>query len=93
LNDEHYEDMTTEEEREPNTWYVGSWLAPVLVVSFLILWHLLAHSLIPNLPRTWQYGVTPYVPGESVFSTQQPPRGPAPKQVVLPKRRKPSAAK
>ena len=66
------------------TWWVGGWISPILVAAFTILWCFLAYWLIGDRPREWQYGVMPYVPGESVFSSETPPSGTPPKQVILP---------
>ena len=63
---------------------VGGWLAPALVVGFIIFWSLLIYALIGDRPTDWQYGVTPYVPGQSILSTSPVPAGPPPRQVVLP---------
>ena len=64
---------------------VGGWFAPKLVVAFIILWSLLIYALIGDRPSDWQYGVFPYVPGQSIFSTSRVPSTP-PKQVELPAR-------
>lgn len=70
---------------------VGGYLAPTLVVLFTIFWVLTAYWLIGWRYRDWAFGTVPYVPAQSVFTTRPFPRGPAPRQVELPK--KPRRAK
>lgn len=65
-------------------WWVGGWLAPLLVTVWMLVWVLMIYRLVGDRPSDWNYGVTPYVPGESVFSTEHPPKGDAPEQVTLP---------
>lgn len=65
-------------------WWVGGWLAPLLVTGWMLIWVFVIYWLIGDRPTDWNYGVTPYVPGESVFSTEHPPKGKAPAQVIIP---------
>ena len=64
--------------------WTGGWLAALLTAGATIVWCLLIYALIHDRPAHWQYGVTPYVPAESVLSSEPPPRGAVPNQVVLP---------
>lgn len=76
-----------QESREPSgatAKSVGGWWAPIVVAAFTILWCLLIYRLIGDRPVDWKYGVTPYVPGQSIISTQPLSREPAPRQVELP---------
>jgi hypothetical protein len=66
--------------------WVGGWTTALLVAGGTILWCLLIYHLIGDRPPGWQYGVVPYIPGQSVLSSQPPPRGTVPKQVTLPLR-------
>lgn len=66
--------------------WVGGWTTALLVAAGTILWCLLIYRLIGDRPPGWQYGVVPSVPGQSVLSSQPPPRGNAPNQVILPKK-------
>lgn len=63
---------------------VGGWISPILVVGFTIFWVLLIYAIIGVRSRDWEFGATPYVPGASVFSTEQPERGKIARQVELP---------
>ena len=66
-------------------WWVGGWTSALLVAGGTLAWCLIIYFLIGNRPPGWQYGVVPYVPGESVLSSQPPPRN-APNQVILPQK-------
>ena len=72
---------------ERTRWWVGGWLAPLLVVAGTLVWVLLIYWLIGNRPTTWKFGTFPYVPGQSDFSVEPTPRGHLPPQVELPPRR------
>lgn len=65
-------------------WWVGTWFAPLLVSVGMLLWCVLAYLFIGDRPRDWNYGVLPYVPGQSIFSTNRVPHGATPNQVALP---------
>ena len=78
--------MSSETPRRNSTWWVGGWLAPLLVTGFTIFWALIIYLLIGSRPVTWNYGAAQYVPGSSIFSTQPKPTGPPPRQVVLPEK-------
>ena len=62
----------------------GGWIAPIIVAIFTIIWCLLIYKLIGDRPADWKYGVTPYIPGQSIISTQQPVKGITARQVELP---------
>ena len=68
------------------SWWVGGWLAPILVILFTLIWSLMIYWLIGWRTRDWQYGTVPYVPAESTFTTQDHSAGRVPKQVELPSR-------
>lgn len=65
-------------------WWVGGWLAPLLVAGGTLAWVFLIYFLIGDRPTDWKYGVVPYVPGESIFSIRPQPKGIVPPQVTLP---------
>ena len=67
-------------------WWVGGWLTAILAAAGTLIWCFLIYFLIRDRVPGWQYGVTPYVPGESAFSTEARPHGAVPRQVVLPER-------
>ncbi|MBI2842321.1 MAG: hypothetical protein HYX78_02870 [Armatimonadetes bacterium] len=79
----HPESPEDRESPRFSAWWVGGWISPILVVAFTILWTLLIYALIGDRPRDWQFGVTPYVPAESIFSIEQPPPAAPPNQVEL----------
>lgn len=68
--------------REPGS--VGGWFTPIVVVGFIILWSLMIYWLIGDRPTDWNYGVMPYIPGQSIESTHRIGSGQVPKQVELP---------
>lgn len=57
---------------------------PSLAVGFTLVWALLIYHLIGDRPTDWKYGVTPYIPAQSVLTTEALRVGPPPKQVELP---------
>ncbi len=63
---------------------VGGWLAPSLAFGFTLVWCLMIYFLIGERIRDWQYGVVPYIPGQSILSTEPLTTGPVPDQVELP---------
>ena len=65
-------------------WWVGGWFAPLAVTAFTLLWCLVIYLLIGDRPVSWRYGAAPYVPAESVLSSEGKPAGAVPNQVVLP---------
>lgn len=65
-------------------WWVGGWVAPTVVTLFTIFWLLGAYWLIGWRQSTWQHNIVPYVPAESIFTSDQPSGGTPPKQVELP---------
>lgn len=69
---------------KPQSDSVGGWLAPIIVTLFTIFWCLMIYKLIGDRPVDWKYGVTPYIPGQSIISTQQAPKEIAPRQIELP---------
>lgn len=80
----HPEEPREHESPRFQKWWVGGWLAPILVTLGTLAWCFLIYGLIGDRPRNWEYGVTPYVPGESIFSTEPVPAGPVPREVELP---------
>ncbi len=57
------------------------WAIIIAVCAGIIGWGLLNYALIPDRPRTWDFGALPDVPAESVYSTSQPAPAPtAPRQ-------------
>lgn len=82
----HPENPQQRDSVELSTWWVGGWLSPALTIVFTLLWVLSIYRAIGNRPVMWNYGSMPYVPGQSVFSTSQPPSGTAPRQVELVKK-------
>ncbi len=50
----------------------------LIIVVVMVAWIGGIFLLIPDRPRAWDYGAVPEVPGESRFSTQQPPAGTLP---------------
>jgi hypothetical protein len=75
------------EKPEFHRWWVGGiggWTAPLLAAGFTVLWSLLIFFLIGERPTTWKFGVVPYVPAQSILSSQAEPRGKVPKQIEFP---------
>ncbi|MCX5770859.1 MAG: hypothetical protein NTZ09_11390 [Candidatus Hydrogenedentes bacterium] len=66
-NLEHYEEY----ERFPQ--WLG-WLLVVALAGCVVGWALVLHMTIPELPRTWDFGATPDVPAESIYSSYPPPQ-------------------
>jgi len=69
---------------ELSDWWVGGWMSPILVTLFTIIWALLIYRLIGDRPTDWKYGIAPYVPGQSIFTSQPVQKGTPPKQVEYP---------
>ncbi len=65
-------------------WWVGGWLAPLLVTAGTLIWVFLIYWLIGDRETVWKYGVVPYVPGSSIFAIEGPDRGEVPPKVMLP---------
>jgi hypothetical protein len=63
---------------------VGGWLAPLLVTAYIIGITFIVYNVVGVRPTTWEYGVLPYIPARSTFSTQSPPVGVPPLQVEYP---------
>ncbi|MHB1458659.1 MAG: hypothetical protein ACYC0V_17260 [Armatimonadota bacterium] len=84
LQDQQTHQTYDEPSTKQQTDSVGGWLAPVIVTLFTIIWCLMIYKLIGDRPVDWKYGVTPYIPGQSMISTQQAPKGIAPKQIEMP---------
>lgn len=75
------------EQRESYTfrkWWVGGWLSPLAVAGFTLFWCLVIYLLIGDRPEIWKYGVVPYVPGQSVISSEVSSGREPTKQVELP---------
>ncbi|NLC55484.1 MAG: hypothetical protein GX774_01440 [Armatimonadetes bacterium] len=49
----------------------------------IVAWGLLIYAAVGDKPRTWAYGVLPYVPGESFYATQRPRKGNPPRQMEI----------
>lgn len=60
-----------------------AWRVPIGISAAIVAWGLLIYAAVGNRPRNWAYGVLPYVPGESYYSSQRPARRLPPKQVDL----------
>lgn len=84
LQDQQTNQANKEPTSKPHLESVGGWLAPVIVTLFTLIWVMLIYGLIGDRPVDWKYGVTPYIPGQSIISTQQAPKGIAPKQIEIP---------
>ena len=57
---------------------VRDWAIVILVAALVALWGLLNFALVKDLPRTWQFGVLPDAPSESVYSTEEAPQSTTP---------------
>jgi hypothetical protein len=61
---------------------IGGWLIVILISLLVVGWGLLIYKSVRDNRRTWDYGVLPDTPGESIYSISPPPTAaPAPKQV------------
>jgi hypothetical protein len=49
------------------------WLVVILISALIIGWGLLNFAIIKDPPRTWHFGALPDAPGQSIYSTQEPP--------------------
>jgi hypothetical protein len=59
-----------EEEQElPHPW---EWVIIVLFSAALAGYGLLVYRLVPDTPRTWDFGQLPDTPAESIYSTDLP---------------------
>lgn len=69
----------------------GSWAIVIGLCLFLVLSGILVHRLVPDKPRTWNYGALQTIPGASVYSSVSPqPGGVAPAATdKIPKQIKP----
>ncbi|HEX3000560.1 MAG TPA: hypothetical protein VHR86_10045 [Armatimonadota bacterium] len=63
---------------------MGTWAVPILVILFTLVWCLGIYGLIPNRAGDWQYGVFPYIPAQSFFTTRELHRQAPPSQVEYP---------
>ena len=77
--------MEPSESRAGVAW---GWVVVILVAALVIAWGLLAFVLVPDVPRTWHMGALPDAPGESVYSTNPPPREAAPPPQIPPETEK-----
>ena len=60
-----------------------SWAILIALCLAIIGWGLLNYLLIPDPPRAWDMGVLRDVPGQSIYSTAEPPpAGAVPKQIT-----------
>jgi hypothetical protein len=60
------------------------WALLIALSAALIMFGMWAHFIVPDEPRTWSYGALPDTPAESVYSTNEPPKGIKPRQVISP---------
>ncbi|MCY2928972.1 MAG: hypothetical protein NTV86_05660 [Planctomycetota bacterium] len=52
----------------------AGWVVLLLVCLALLAWGLVIFRFVPDVPRRWDFGAHPDVPGESIYSTQTTPR-------------------
>ena len=70
-----------EEHREISSFW--GWLILILLCLAIVAWGILNYLLIPDTPRKWDMGVLRDVPGQSIYSTAEPPpAGAVPKQIA-----------
>lgn len=84
MNEPEYEEYEIESRpRGP----AAGWIVLLLVCLTLLAWGLGIFHFVPDVPRRWDFGARPDVPGESIYSTQATPHAtPAPSQLTpLPK--------
>ena len=53
----------------------SGWLVVAGICLALLAWGWLIYRLVPDRSRAWDYGVFPDAPGDSVYSTEDLPRG------------------
>lgn len=64
---------------------IWAWLAVFFLSVSTMAWGMIGHLLVREGPRRWDFGSLPDTPGQSVFSTVQPPEGEVvPPQIQLP---------
>lgn len=64
--------MLKYEEHREFPLYLG-WAILLALSIGLVAWCMVLMMLIPDVPRQWDFGQLPDVPGESVYSTLPPP--------------------
>jgi hypothetical protein len=70
-----------------------SWLVVILITLLLLGWVQLIHTLVGDRDRTWDYGSQAYIPGDSRYSTEEPPLAqPEPPRQIAPIPQPPPAA-
>ncbi|MCY2924993.1 MAG: hypothetical protein NT031_06055 [Planctomycetota bacterium] len=56
----------------------AGWVVLLLICVAMLAWGLAIFHFVPDVPRRWDFGTRPDVPGESIYSTQTtPPATPA----------------
>lgn len=62
---------------------VPGWILLIVGSILLVGMGLLAHFIVPDRPRHWDFGQLPDIPGEHPLSTREPPRQyPVPSQLL-----------
>ena len=69
-----------------------NWLPVIAIAILLLLWGQVAYRLIGDRPPTWDYGTAPGIPGQSVYSTAEPPTGQPDVQRQIPSVEQPPGA-
>ena len=70
-----------EEHRElPSPW---EWVIVIALSASLIGFGWLVYLLVPDGPRSWNFGQLPDAPAESLYSTEQPDLSRKPQQQIL----------
>lgn len=52
----------------------AGWIVLALICLGLLAWGLVIFRFVPDVPRLWDFGASPDVPGESIYATQATPR-------------------
>lgn len=52
----------------------AGWGVLLLICLAMLAWGLAIFRFVPDVPRRWDFGAHPDVPGESIYSTQTTPR-------------------
>ena len=60
------------------------WLIVILISALIVAWGLLNFAIIKDPPRTWHFGALPDAPGQSIYSTQEPPTAATPPPQIPP---------
>jgi hypothetical protein len=67
---------------------IMGWVLLVIFSALVMGWGMFIHMMVPDIPRTWDFGALPDTPGISVYSTIVPvSKEPPPRQLEpLPER-------